>query len=62
MKTQSTAPGSQSRIATIQAKPHAVRVDVATSAVIVVDMQNDFGAEGGMLHRAGIDTGFRSST
>jgi len=55
MKTQSAAPAFRSRIATIQAKPHAVPLDVATSAVIVVDMQNDFGTEGGMFHRAGID-------
>lgn len=55
MKNRSTAPDAQSRIATIQAKPHAVPVDIATSAVIVVDMQNDFGTEGGMFHRAGID-------
>lgn len=44
-----------SRAATIQAKPHPVTVDVATCAVLVVDMQNDFGAEGGMFHRAGIN-------
>ena len=55
MKTQSTVPGLQKRMATIQAKPHAVLVDVATSAVLVIDMQNDFGAEGGMFQRAGID-------
>ena len=30
-------------------------MDVATTAVIVVDMQNDFGTNGGMFHRAGID-------
>jgi len=55
MKTENTAPRAQSRVATIQAKPQAVPVDIATCAVIVVDMQNDFGAEGGMFHRAGID-------
>jgi ureidoacrylate peracid hydrolase len=30
-------------------------VDLAQAALIVVDMQNDFGSEGGMFHRAGID-------
>src|SRR5262249_7281430 len=30
-------------------------IDTARTAVIVVDMQNDFGAKGGMLDRAGID-------
>lgn len=45
----------ESRVAAIQAKPHALCVDITTCAVLVVDMQNDFGAEGGMFHRAGID-------
>jgi ureidoacrylate peracid hydrolase len=45
----------RSRLATIPAEPHAVSLDIATCAVLVVDMQNDFGAEGGMFHRAGID-------
>ena len=44
----------RSRLATIRAEPHAVSLDIATCAVLVVDMQNDFGAEGGMFHRAGI--------
>ena len=44
-----------SRIATIEARPHAVSVDVATCAVLVVDMQNDLGADGGMFYRAGLD-------
>lgn len=43
------------RLATIDAKPCSVTVDITATAVIVVDMQNDFGAEGGMFHRAGID-------
>ena len=55
MKTDNTMPRAQSRPATIHAKPQAVPVDIATCAVIVVDMQNDFGTEGGMFHRAGID-------
>jgi ureidoacrylate peracid hydrolase len=37
------------------ARPQAVAFDLARTAVIVVDMQNDFGAEGGSFHRAGID-------
>ena len=45
----------RSRVATIRAQPHAVSLDIATCAVLVVDMQNDFGADGGMFHRAGID-------
>jgi ureidoacrylate peracid hydrolase len=55
MKSENAIAQAGSRAATIQAKPHAVSVDVATCAVLVVDMQNDFGTEGGMFHRAGID-------
>ena len=32
-----------------------IDVDTAQTAVIVVDIQNDFGAKGGMFDRAGID-------
>jgi ureidoacrylate peracid hydrolase len=40
---------------TIDARPAAVEFDPKKCAVIVVDMQNDFGAPGGMFDRAGID-------
>ena len=43
------------RILTINAKPEPIAIDAAKTAVIVVDMQNDFGSEGGMFQRAGID-------
>jgi hypothetical protein len=33
----------------------AVNLDTARAAMLVVDMQNDFGAKGGMFDRAGID-------
>jgi ureidoacrylate peracid hydrolase len=39
----------------VDAKPEALAIDPAHSAVIVVDMQNDFGAPGGMFALAGID-------
>jgi ureidoacrylate peracid hydrolase len=39
----------------LDAKPEPITLDPATSAVIVVDMQNDFGSRGGMFDRAGID-------
>lgn len=39
----------------LEAKPEPVTLDPAKTAVIVVDMQNDFGAKGGMFDRAGID-------
>jgi len=46
---------STGRLVTIDAKPAPIVIDTAQTAVVVVDMQNDFGAEGGMFHRAGID-------
>ena len=39
----------------INARPDPMRVDTRRAAVIVVDMENDFGAVGGMFHRAGLD-------
>ena len=55
MESENAFAQPVSRAATIQAMPYAVSVDVTTCAVLVVDMQNDFGAEGGMFHRAGVD-------
>ena len=43
------------RVVTIEAQPEPIAIDTVKTAVIVVDMQNDFGAKGGMLDRAGID-------
>jgi ureidoacrylate peracid hydrolase len=43
------------RLVTIDAKFAPIVIDTAKTVVIVVDMQNDFGSEGGMFHRAGID-------
>ena len=40
---------------TIEARPGPIRIDTAATAVVVVDMQNDFGATGGLFDRAGID-------
>src|SRR5437899_12568018 len=39
----------------LDAKPEPITLDTAKTAVIVVDMQNDFGAKGGMFDLAGID-------
>jgi ureidoacrylate peracid hydrolase len=46
---------SQGRAITVNAQPGPYRLDTAQTAVLVVDMQNDFGAPGGMFDRAGID-------
>lgn len=39
----------------VDAQPHPLTIDPRGTAVIVVDMQNDFGSDGGMFARAGID-------
>ena len=49
------ADARTNRMTTIEAKPGPFTVDPAHAAVIVVDMQNDFGSAGGMFDRAGID-------
>lgn len=46
---------SPSRQIVVNAKPEALAIDPAQSAVVVVDMQNDFGSEGGMFALGGID-------
>jgi Isochorismatase family len=51
VQTQNT----NSRIIRIDAKPEAVAIDIKKTAVIVVDMQNDFGAKGGAVDLAGMD-------
>ncbi len=44
-----------SRSITLPAQPEPISIDAARTALIVVDMQNDFGSKGGMFDRAGID-------
>lgn len=39
----------------VQARPGPLAINPGRTAVLVVDMQNDFGADGGMFARAGID-------
>jgi ureidoacrylate peracid hydrolase len=46
---------AMSRSVTIGAKPAPITIDTTQTAVIVIDMQNDFGSKGGMFDRAGID-------
>ena len=40
---------------TIDSRPEPLAIEPARTAVIVVDMQNDFGSHGGMMALAGID-------
>jgi len=46
---------TKSRLIKIDAKPAPISIDTAKTAVIVVDMENDFGSKGGMFDLAGID-------
>lgn len=43
------------RMVSVDAKPEPLTIDLSKTAVLVIDMQNDFGAEGGMFDRAGVD-------
>lgn len=46
----------------LDARPHPIDIDTKRTAVLVVDMQNDFGSPGGMFDRAGIDlTGIQAA-
>jgi ureidoacrylate peracid hydrolase len=55
MKTDGVQTDVKDQVVKIEAKPHPFSLETARSAVLVIDMQNDFGADGGMFHRAGID-------
>jgi ureidoacrylate peracid hydrolase len=56
MRSQASAPRApESRTVALDARPEPIRIDTTRTAVIVVDMQNDFGSRGGMFDRAGID-------
>src|SRR3954454_7504965 len=46
--------GELSSAVDVEARPGPVVVDPCATAIIVVDMQNDFAAPGGMFDRAGI--------
>lgn len=49
------ATGHKGATVSIDAKPAPISIDIARTVVIVVDMTNDFGSQGGMFDRAGID-------
>jgi ureidoacrylate peracid hydrolase len=50
-----SAAQPKNEMVTLNAKPESIEIDPARSAVIVVDMENDFVAKGGMFDRAGVD-------
>jgi len=39
----------------LEAKPHPIAIDTAKAALIVIDMQNDFGSKGGLFEHGGVD-------
>jgi ureidoacrylate peracid hydrolase len=46
----------------VNSRPDPLSIDPARTAVLVIDMQNDFGSPGGMFDRAGIDiTGIQAA-
>src|ERR1700722_17296294 len=49
------SPKKVERTMIIDAEPEPLNINCAETAVIVVDMQNDFCSNGGMFHRAGIN-------
>ena len=50
-----SAAEPKTEMVTLDAKPEPIVIDPTRSAVIVVDMENDFVAKGGMFDRAGVD-------
>src|ERR1700748_2215695 len=46
---------AKDRLIILDARPGAITLDPVITAVIVLDMQNDFGSKGGMFDLAGID-------
>jgi ureidoacrylate peracid hydrolase len=54
-KVALSAANSNNRVVRFDAKPEPIAIDTAKAAVIVIDMQNDFGTKGGMFDRAGLD-------
>lgn len=48
-------PAVAARPVTVAAAPKPVTIDLARSAAVVIDMQNDFCSPGGWLHSIGVD-------
>ncbi len=50
-------PAWSPRPVRVPAAPQALTLDLARTALVVIDMQNDFCAPGGWLHHIGVDVG-----
>jgi ureidoacrylate peracid hydrolase len=46
----------------LDAKPAPINIETSKTALLVVDMQNDFGSKGGMFDRAGLDISMIQAT
>jgi ureidoacrylate peracid hydrolase len=46
----------------IEAKPEPINIEPLKTALLVIDMQNDFGTKGGMFDRAGLDISMIQAT
>lgn len=46
---------AMSQVINLDAQPEPLAINLRTTAVLVIDMQNDFGSKGGMFDRAGVD-------
>lgn len=55
LANETGAASTAGRELQLDAKPGPVTFNTASTALIVVDMQNDYGSKGGMFDRAGID-------
>jgi ureidoacrylate peracid hydrolase len=55
MAQEPLSSGTTQSVVMIEAAPTPISIDTTRTAVLVIDMQNDFGAEGGIFHHAGID-------
>jgi ureidoacrylate peracid hydrolase len=46
----------------LDAKPEPTNIETSKTALLVIDMQNDFGSKGGMFDRAGLDISMIQAT
>src|SRR5438309_7019476 len=52
---QADSSAATGNVVTVDAKPEPIAINSKNTAVIVVDMENDFVSKGGMFDRAGVD-------
>lgn len=50
-----TRPAGTARTASFPAQPQTIAIDLDRTAVVIVDMQNDFCSHGGWFHTLGVD-------